>query len=100
MSNKKLVRKNFRDSVFKRDNYKCVTCGCKSDNMDAHHITNRNFMPNGGYVKENGVSLCPECHLKAEKYQDEPLVGFSAEELYRAIKSNYELAYKKSLEDL
>lgn len=96
MNNKKLIRKKFRDDVFNRDGYKCVGCGCESDKMDAHHITNRNFMPNGGYVKENGVSLCPECHLKAEKYEDEPLDRYSPEELYESIKSNYEIAYRKS----
>lgn len=26
--------------------------------LDAHHITDRNEMPNGGYVPENGISLC------------------------------------------
>ena len=45
--------------------------------MDAHHITNRNDMPNGGYVPENGVTLCNKptregrdvsCHEDAEAW--------------------------------
>jgi hypothetical protein len=46
-----------------------VTCGYSDntgDTLDAHHIIDRNDMPNGGYVPENGITLCKECHKKAE----------------------------------
>lgn len=101
MSNqKKLIRQAFRDACYKRDNYRCVTCGFKSSKekaeqeLDAHHITDRNEMPNGGYVKENGISLCAECHLKAEHYHSTgvALPGFSIKELYEKIGSNPEKA--------
>jgi len=39
--------------------------------MNAHHITDRSLMPNGGYVKENGVTVCDgegSCHLRCEQY--------------------------------
>lgn len=62
---KKLVRERFRDAVFKRDNHKCRVCFEKNSKLDAHHITDRNEMPNGGYCKENGISLCESCHEKA-----------------------------------
>ena len=45
---KKLIRQNFRDSVFRRDGNKCVLCG-QTENLDVHHITDRNLMPFGGY---------------------------------------------------
>lgn len=102
MSNqKKNVRKNFRDSTFKRDKYKCVMCGLAADlndpeaTLDAHHITNRNLMPNGGYVKENGVSLCKvgkNCHLSAENN----VLGFEADVLYKKIGSSYKKALEAS----
>jgi len=66
---KKIVRANFREACFARDKNRCRVCGKESPDLDAHHITNRNKMPNGGYVAENGVSLCPECHEKAEAAQ-------------------------------
>ena len=53
---KKLIREQFRDAVFKRDDYKCQHCGedvgpvLANQYLDAHHITDRNEMPNGGYV--------------------------------------------------
>ena len=61
----------FRAAVFGRDGFTCRGCGFAStperaeDALDAHHITDRNEMPNGGYVAENGITLCEVCHAKA-----------------------------------
>lgn len=93
---KKLVRKQFRDAVFRRDAFACVVCGLSSTperaehELDAHHITDRNEMPNGGYVAENGISLCETCHLKAEAFhRGEPVPpGFWPAELYALIGSD------------
>ena len=111
--NKKEIRNNFRNSVFKRDKYTCQSCGKKYtkeeaiEQLDSHHITNRNELPAGGYVVENGISLCkngyPSCHEKAEAHLNEnpkisKIPGFEPEALYAKIKSSFELAYKKSEE--
>lgn len=91
-SRKKAVRASFRADVFGRDGYKCAVCGWDEypDSLDAHHITNRNDMPNGGYVKENGITLCPSHHYDAE-------TGLlSADGLYARINSSYEQALKAS----
>lgn len=97
---KKLTRANFRDAVFKRDGYKCKMCGWNKelDKLDSHHITDRTLMPNGGYVKQNGITLCPECHIKAEQFHQTGVSypGYSPEDLYKKINSNYELAIKAS----
>ncbi len=103
-SEKKAVRKMFRDTVFKRDGFRCAMCSMKSSketaeqDLDAHHITDRKQMPNGGYVKENGISLCPDCHQKAEVFHSTgtALEGFSPDDLYKKINSNYELAVEAS----
>ena len=98
MSQKKEIRKRFRDACFMRDKYCCAKCGFKSSKecaeieLDAHHITSRKEMPNGGYVPENGISLCAECHIKAEASR----LGYSAKELYDIINSNYVKAIKAS----
>lgn len=53
-----------RESIRKRDNYKCQVCGCTQEEnnrkLDVHHID---------YVKENLdpnnlISLCKPCHMK------------------------------------
>lgn len=103
-SNKKTIRKNFRDSCFARDKYSCVMCSFKSSSdkaeqdLDAHHITDRNLLPNGGYVKENGISLCKDCHIKAEIFHSTgtPVIGYSVEDLYKKINSSLEKAIRAS----
>lgn len=97
MSNKKEIRTNFRNRVFKRDKYTCRVCCYQStpekaiEELDAHHIINRNLMTNGGYVLENGISLCKDCHLKAEKGE------ISKELLFECIGSSESIARKQSL---
>ena len=94
---KKQIREAFRFAVFKRDKYQCVFCDCKVD-LDAHHITDRNEMPNGGYVAANGITLCPEHHLAAENYhQGLPTAPeFHPTQLYLKIGSSLELATQEA----
>lgn len=95
---KKLIRQKFRDAVFKRDNYQCVTCKVKNIELDAHHITDRNELPNGGYVPENGISLCPNCHVLAEVFHNTSTAapGYEPENLYILIGSSYDKALRAS----
>lgn len=69
---KKQVRSEFRTKCLKRDNHKCRFCGTTPPNgdegLDVHHITDRTEMPFGGYVASNGISLCADCHIKAEEF--------------------------------
>jgi hypothetical protein len=66
--------------------------------LDAHHITNRKEIVNGGYVKENGISLCPECHQKAEVFHSTGTAfpGYAPDDLYKKINSSHELAVEAS----
>lgn len=61
---KKQVRQRFRDQVFERDGGLCVNC--KEPAVDAHHILPREAFADGGYYRDNGVSLCAGCHVAAE----------------------------------
>jgi len=92
---KKQIRQQFRSAVFARDRYRCRVCGFQStpekaeEELDAHHITNRNEFENGGYVKENGISLCKDaCHVEAELGSINPV------HLYQLIGSSLEKAVK------
>lgn len=102
-----MVRERFRNGVFNRDGHKCKVCGRSDVKLDAHHITDRNDMPNGGYVKENGITLCDTadgCHSKAEVFHStagkEWIQGFLPEDLYRLIGSSLEKATQKSINSL
>ena len=98
---KKTIRNNFRNEVLKRDNYRCKVCGRSDVNLDAHHITDRSLMTSGGYVIENGITLCDTengCHIKAEHFHMglEVEKGYLPQDLYKLIKSSYEIACQKS----
>ena len=100
---KKEIRRKFKESVFKRDG-KCMVCGepIGTFDMDAHHITDRNEMPNGGYVLENGITVCAGgCHYKVEKFHitsgEEWVEGLHPNDLYDMINSSKDLAIEKSL---
>jgi hypothetical protein len=60
-----MKRDEFREAVFKRDNFKCVFCDC-TEELDAHHLVERRLFTDGGYYLDNGVTLCQVHHLKAE----------------------------------
>lgn len=100
---KKQIREGFRRAVFSRDRNTCRGCGHVADKsrpveeqLDAHHITDRHEFLNGGYVKENGISLCPDCHAKAEVFHSSGgerwAEGFLPDDLYRKIGSCLEKA--------
>jgi 5-methylcytosine-specific restriction endonuclease McrA len=105
MKNKKQIRDNFRNSVYKRDKFTCQVCKTKrsEEELDAHHITDRNEMPNGGYVPENGITVCKEdCHFKVEQFHinegESWEEGLHPDDLYKKINSSKELAIEKSNE--
>ena len=65
MEPKLLTRDEFREAVFKRDNYKCVFCFAPA--QDAHHILERRLWADGGYYLDNGASVCGGCHMACEQ---------------------------------
>lgn len=106
MKEKERVRAAFRDAVFKRAGFRCQGLGCavratRADAervLDAHHITDRALLPAGGYVPENGIALCAECHRKAEAFHStgKALEGWSPDDLYQIIDSSHDRALAAS----
>jgi 5-methylcytosine-specific restriction endonuclease McrA len=101
---KKLARQKFRDEVLKRDRSLCAICKTP-DNVEIHHITDRTQIPGGGYVRENGITLCKEHLEQAELYlhsesgemeEDAELGALVPKKLYLKIGSNYDKALKAS----
>lgn len=114
--NKKAIRAAFREAVFTRDKYRCRCCGIAGKDrqggdgwkklhkdaeekrladLDAHHIIKREWMPNGGYVADNGIAVCDLCHIKAEMFWDrhktgmvETPIGFLPYDLFKLVGSN------------
>lgn len=101
MSHKKQLRADFRDAVFARDGWKCAMCGRGDVKLDAHHIIDRHDMPHGGYVAENGITLCDVeqgCHWKAERWHATGVAhpGYSPQELFDRIGSSLDAAIAAS----
>jgi len=106
MSNKKKeIRRNFRKVCLIRDQLRCVMCGLQASSFeeaenifDVHHITNPKEIINGGYVLENGITLCFNDHIKAEIFHSTgtPVIGYSVEDLYEKINSSLEKAIRAS----
>lgn len=59
-----LSREKFNQVVQARDG-NCVMCS--KDATAVHHIMERKLWTDGGYYQDNGVCLCDDCHLQAEK---------------------------------
>lgn len=55
--------KEWRSSVFKRDDYTCVLCGKKGVYLEADHIKPWATHKSLRYSVENGRTLCRPCHI-------------------------------------
>jgi 5-methylcytosine-specific restriction endonuclease McrA len=55
--------RNWRLSVYKRDNFTCQKCNkLGNGNINAHHIESYNSNPDLRISLENGITLCEDCH--------------------------------------
>lgn len=59
-----LEYKNWRTSVFKRDDYQCQMPGClgKTNKINANHILKFSDYPDRRLEISNGITLCVDCH--------------------------------------
>lgn len=53
----------WREAVYKRDNYTCQICGQVKGDINAHHLESYNSNPKLRTTLSNGITLCKKCHL-------------------------------------
>lgn len=58
--------KDWRTSVYERDNYTCQCCGNIGGRLNAHHINQFSDYPSIRYKISNGITLCKSCHDATE----------------------------------
>lgn len=54
--------KQWRTSIFERDNYTCQECNQYGGNLNAHHIESYSNNPDLRISLDNGITLCKDCH--------------------------------------
>ncbi len=59
--------KNWKDDVWRRDNYECTKCGSK-DKLCAHHIKPWKEYSELRFEIDNGITLCRSCHMKVHEF--------------------------------
>ncbi len=60
--------KDWRVTVFQRDNYTCLECGSRGVTLHADHIKPFAYYPELRLVITNGRTLCVPCHKKTDTY--------------------------------
>ena len=67
-----IAYKNWRTSVFKRDDYTCQKCMVRGGRLQAHHIrpvrSNKNNLLL--FDVNNGITLCKECHREVNGHEE------------------------------
>jgi hypothetical protein len=61
--------KEFRKSVFERDDYTCQLCNKRGGNLEVHHIKPWRDYPELRFDINNGQTLCVVCHKRIDKYR-------------------------------
>lgn len=66
--------KQWRESVFKRDDYTCRLCKRRGVRLNAHHIKQYAHYPELRCDVRNGITLCEPCHKLVHRLMREGLL--------------------------
>lgn len=58
----KIPIRNWRNSVYEKDNYTCKICNQTGKELNAHHLDGWNWCKEKRFDVDNGTTLCRACH--------------------------------------
>jgi hypothetical protein len=64
---KSIKYSEWRNNIFKLDNYICVACQQKGCSLVAHHVDGYHWAKDKRFDMKNGVTLCKKCHSRFHK---------------------------------
>lgn len=62
--------RDWRETIFKRDNYTCVLCESRGSYLHPHHIYSFSKFPKLRLDTNNGVTLCKDCHYQVHRKEN------------------------------
>lgn len=68
--------RDWRNNVYRRDNYTCKKCGKRGVKIEAHHIYPLRNYAHLMYFVPNGITLCKICHTKMRFHEENEINMF------------------------
>ena len=59
--------REWRNKIFKKNNYICLKCKKRGGELNAHHIKNYKKNKELRLIKSNGITFCKNCHIEFHK---------------------------------